>query len=64
MLEVKIGQAKLMGGGNGHGILGQLDMIALVGKKKAEKPGRDAIGRRGEKNSKGGSLPACTHAQH
>lgn len=43
-LEVKIRQAKLMEGGKGHWILGEFDMIDLIGKKKAEKPRRDAIG--------------------
>lgn len=61
-LEVKIGQAKLMGGGKGHWILGEFDMIDLTGKKKAEKPRRDAIGQWGERNSKGGLLSAWIHA--
>lgn len=43
-LEVKIRQAKLMGRGKGHWIPGEFDMIDLTGKKKAEKPRRDAIG--------------------
>lgn len=43
-LGVKIRQAKRMGGGNGHWVLGQLDKIDLSGKKKPEKPRREAIG--------------------
>lgn len=39
-LGVKIRKAKVMGGGNGHWILGQLDMIDLRGKK----PREEAIG--------------------
>jgi len=60
--EVKIRQAKLMGGENGHGILGQLDVTDLTGKKQAEKPRGEATGRQGERNSKGGLLSARTHA--
>lgn len=35
-LGVRIRKAKVMGGGNGHWILGQLDMIDLTGKKNLE----------------------------
>lgn len=63
-LEVKVRQAKLAGGGNGHWICGHFGRIDLIGKKKAEKPRREAVGQRGERNSKGGLLSAFTDTQH
>lgn len=63
-LGVKVRQTKLMGGGNGHWIFGHYDRIDLIGKKTAEKPRSEAVGWRGEKNSKGGLLSAFTHTQH